>query len=730
MPAEPLDFSKGAALLGQEEADAVAAVIAGRSLFRYKGGHAAGTVADFERAACRAARLPLRRRRCQRTAALRCALAALGVGCGDEVVVPAFTFVATVNAVVAAGAVPVFAEVDDTLGLDPSRPRQRRSPSALRRSSRCTSRTSRATSKPSCRSPTARHPGDRGHGPVLRRHLPRTRARHVRRARHVLAPAGEEHHRGRRRARRHRRRDALPARHALTGPGRPVRHQLRERSRRRAHRAVRGREPAHGRARRRGGGRAARRLPEILRRLRSNKARILDSVGEVDGLARRRRPDPDGDGSSSITWFLPDATARQAVRRRVRAEGIPCAQMYRGRPVYLNPAVLARRTASGKGGPWRAPSTRPTAPTDGPVSRRPRRSSPVGHRAGRRRLHGSATATTCGTDRAQGRRAGCCRERAVRRRRLRHRREPHPPSGAARGGCRGHRVREPIASRRRRRRATRGARVRSRTGGTTRSDATTSTPSSSRHRTRCTTRSRSPPPTRASTCSSTSRWRAPPPSRRDDRGRRARTVWCSFRSTTRGSWRRSRRPRIRWRDGRLGDVTGFRAAFGHAGPQAWAPRPTGSSTGRGRAAGASSTSACTSIDLVRAVTGDDIDEVSALLTAGRRRRGRRPAARAPATAARSARSTRAGRRGRAPTTSSRSIGTEGTLHLDSRTPLTLLDRVAESASGSTLPDDDRLAARELLAAIRRTCPVGHRRRRRAAVAVVEAAYRSAATAPH
>ncbi len=48
------------------------------------------------------------------TAALRCALAALGVGCGDEVVVPAFTFIATVNAVVTLGTVPVFAEIDDT----------------------------------------------------------------------------------------------------------------------------------------------------------------------------------------------------------------------------------------------------------------------------------------------------------------------------------------------------------------------------------------------------------------------------------------------------------------------------------------------------------------------------------------------------------------------------------------------------------------------------------------
>src|SRR4029079_10884390 len=52
-------------------------------------------------------------------AALRCALAALGIGCGDEVIVPAFTFIATISAVVSVGAVPVCAEVDDTLTLDP-----------------------------------------------------------------------------------------------------------------------------------------------------------------------------------------------------------------------------------------------------------------------------------------------------------------------------------------------------------------------------------------------------------------------------------------------------------------------------------------------------------------------------------------------------------------------------------------------------------------------------------
>lgn len=51
-------------------------------------------------------------------AALTAALIALGVGPGDEVIVPAYTYIATAMAVVAAGAMPVIAEVDDTLTID------------------------------------------------------------------------------------------------------------------------------------------------------------------------------------------------------------------------------------------------------------------------------------------------------------------------------------------------------------------------------------------------------------------------------------------------------------------------------------------------------------------------------------------------------------------------------------------------------------------------------------
>jgi 8-amino-3,8-dideoxy-alpha-D-manno-octulosonate transaminase len=53
------------------------------------------------------------------TAALKVALAALGVGPGDEVITQGFTFIATFEAIIEAGAVPVPAEVDSTLNMDP-----------------------------------------------------------------------------------------------------------------------------------------------------------------------------------------------------------------------------------------------------------------------------------------------------------------------------------------------------------------------------------------------------------------------------------------------------------------------------------------------------------------------------------------------------------------------------------------------------------------------------------
>lgn len=58
---------------------------------------------------------------CNGTAALHCAMHAIGIGPGDEVILPPMTFVATANAVLYQGGTPVFADVEeDTLLVDPN----------------------------------------------------------------------------------------------------------------------------------------------------------------------------------------------------------------------------------------------------------------------------------------------------------------------------------------------------------------------------------------------------------------------------------------------------------------------------------------------------------------------------------------------------------------------------------------------------------------------------------
>ncbi|NNM24133.1 MAG: DegT/DnrJ/EryC1/StrS family aminotransferase [Flavobacteriaceae bacterium] len=53
------------------------------------------------------------------TSALTVALAAAGIGAGDEVIMPTFTFVASFESIMMLGAVPVLVDIDDTLTLDP-----------------------------------------------------------------------------------------------------------------------------------------------------------------------------------------------------------------------------------------------------------------------------------------------------------------------------------------------------------------------------------------------------------------------------------------------------------------------------------------------------------------------------------------------------------------------------------------------------------------------------------
>src|SRR6266487_4868828 len=62
------------------------------------------------------------------TSALTTAMSALNIGYGDEVIMPTFTFVASFEAVLSVGAVPILADIDETLTLSPAAVRKVISP--------------------------------------------------------------------------------------------------------------------------------------------------------------------------------------------------------------------------------------------------------------------------------------------------------------------------------------------------------------------------------------------------------------------------------------------------------------------------------------------------------------------------------------------------------------------------------------------------------------------------
>ena len=348
----PLPVGKGAELLGREERDAVLGVLDRGALFRYYGPVPPQEVAAFEAEVAafhgpgvRAVAVS------SGTAALRTALAALGVGAGDEVVVPACTFVASVNAVVLSGAVPVFAEVDDTLGLSAESVRAVLSPRtaavmpvhldngqvdmepllAITRAAGVAvledTAQSMGASLHGCRLGTI---GDIG---ALSMQLDKNITTGeggvvvTRDERLALRSAAFQDQGG----------------HFLTQHGAGRDHAP---------------EPFCGdnlRLTELQGALARvqlRRLDDLLARMRAAKARIVAAVGPLPGATPRRYPDPAGDGGSGIGMFFDDAATAQRFAQALCAEGVPAGAPYGGLPVYATPAVLQQRTASMKGHPW------------------------------------------------------------------------------------------------------------------------------------------------------------------------------------------------------------------------------------------------------------------------------------------------------------------------------------------------------------------------------------------
>jgi dTDP-4-amino-4,6-dideoxygalactose transaminase len=111
----------GGMRIGREEEEAVLEVLRSKRLFRYYGPTPGPSkVAELEEAFAAVIGTEHAAAVSSGSAALMCALAGLGVGSGDEVIVPAYTWIASASAVVAMGAVPILAEVDESLTLDPA----------------------------------------------------------------------------------------------------------------------------------------------------------------------------------------------------------------------------------------------------------------------------------------------------------------------------------------------------------------------------------------------------------------------------------------------------------------------------------------------------------------------------------------------------------------------------------------------------------------------------------
>jgi dTDP-4-amino-4,6-dideoxygalactose transaminase len=340
----PLSLGKGIDALGDEEIAAVVDVLRDRSLFRYHSPRTVARVDAFESAVCDALGCRFALAVSNGTAALRTALVVLGIGPGDEVIVPAFTFIATVSAVVAVGATPVFAEVDDTLTLDPG---------ALE--ARCTS-------------------GTRAVIPV---HLENVAcdmdAVGAVAANHGLAvledaaqAIGVSYH-----GRSVGTIGALGAfslqqtKNITTGEGGIVTTDDEDRYVRAARFHDQGGQFVTQYRGERGPDRGVPfmgdnlrmteiagaiglvqlgRLPGLLAAMRAAYDRIGEAIAAAGPvpLPARRIPYPDGIGGSSVTWFAPDPEAARHAVAALRAEGAPAAQMYDGRPVYANPAMRDR----------------------------------------------------------------------------------------------------------------------------------------------------------------------------------------------------------------------------------------------------------------------------------------------------------------------------------------------------------------------------------------------------
>ena len=352
----------GAHWIGEEERREVLEVLDRKSLFRYYGPGQPDKVATLERAFAAYAGTRWALGVTSGTAALKVALAGLGVGPGDEVIVPAITFIASAGAVLAHHALCVFAECDDSFGLDPADVARKITPRtraimpvhlggvACRMDELLAVARARGVRvlEDCAQSAGASYMGKKigsfgdagafslqtqkvitaGEGGIVTTSDPVVYERCFRYHDHggygygrlgvAISPVSGST--------------------AAAGPeaNAPPPPQL---------------APFVGEVYRMGELQGAvalaqlRKIDAIVANARANKRRLIEGIGALAGKGFRFReiPDPDGDAGVRLGLILDDPARTAPFCRALRAEGVPVAQVYGGRPVYAAEQILHRR---------------------------------------------------------------------------------------------------------------------------------------------------------------------------------------------------------------------------------------------------------------------------------------------------------------------------------------------------------------------------------------------------
>ena len=349
---EPLPSSlHGILEVGEEEIAAVTEVLRRQKIFRFLLSDEESYAARLEAAYREMTGKPYALAVTGGTTALISALVGLGVSTGDEVIVPAYTYIATAAAVLSVGAIPVIAEVDDTLTLDPEDFRRKITPLT-----RCVI------------------PVHMRGWPAQMDEIMEIARRHGILVLEDVAQANGGSYKGRRLGSIGDA-GAFSFQHykvITSGEGGMVvtgDEEVYHRATCRHDSAMRFWRPGEGRPAFAGENarmcelRAAvgyvqfGRMEGILARLRALKARIVEQIKEAPGIQLHRVADPAGDCGTTLAFFLPDAGQAKRFSRALAAEGIRTGTIFNkeipDRHIYCHwDYVLNKWTSDRTGYPW------------------------------------------------------------------------------------------------------------------------------------------------------------------------------------------------------------------------------------------------------------------------------------------------------------------------------------------------------------------------------------------